>query len=142
MHYDVGSKSIIFRECVWEFFGWKLWRYNHDHIFVSITVRDRVQKARNSLFFFGVINLWKSGRKGNQCFVYFCNVEATRDWSEKITLASSECLLHYFNRKSFWVYGPASRHFGPLVPNSKRSCSCNISKFGKYFFCQIRLHTI
>ena len=49
-----------------------------------------VQKARNSLFFFGVINLWKSGRKGNQCFVYFCNVEATRESDpKKFALGSS-----------------------------------------------------
>ena len=49
-----------------------------------------VQKAKNSLFFFGVINLWKSGRKGNQCFVYFCNVEATRESDpKKFALGSS-----------------------------------------------------
>ena len=84
-HYDIGSKSIIlFWEyvCVWEFFVESC--EGTTMIFVSITVRgDRVQKARNSLFFFGVINLWKSGRKGNQCFVYFCNVEATRQSDPK-----------------------------------------------------------
>ena len=73
-------------------FCWKLQRQNHDFC-LNYCPRYReilVQKARNSLFFFGVINLWKSGRKGNQCFVYFCNVEATRESDlKKIAVGSS-----------------------------------------------------